>query len=173
MIFFDITYLKNGTTKQKKIFQILTFHSFFKLLNPFNPCLVGSIPLGIDIETSDVDIICCSDDPKFFFLTCVKISALFSDIRYKMYKDNFNTQTFSFFLEGLQFEIFCQNQKVEEQMAYKHLKIEHKILQNRDENFKISIIDLKINGFKTEFAFAKLLNIKGDPYQELLKLDLQ
>ncbi|MNL87641.1 hypothetical protein D3C87_2168830 [compost metagenome] len=46
--------------------------------------------------------------------------------------------------------------------------IEHKILQSKGENFRLKIIKLKQKGYKTEPAFGFLLDLKGNPYQELL-----
>ncbi len=48
---------------------------------------------------------------------------------------------------------------------------EHAILKEKGKNFKQEIIKLKASGLKTEPAFAKLLGIEGDPYEELLKLN--
>jgi hypothetical protein len=47
--------------------------------------------------------------------------------------------------------------------------IEHRLLLKHGEAFKNKVIELKQNGLKTEPAFAKLLGIEGDPYEELLK----
>jgi len=48
--------------------------------------------------------------------------------------------------------------------------IEHKLLSTKGEKFRQDIIDLKNQGYKTEPAFAKLLGLGGDAYEELLKL---
>ena len=69
----------------------------------------------------------------------------------------------------VEIEIFGQNVPTELQNGYKHMIIEDKILQSRDENFRLEIIKLKQNGYKTEPAFAFLLGLNGDPYAELLK----
>jgi hypothetical protein len=46
--------------------------------------------------------------------------------------------------------------------------IEHHLLNYYDEEFRLKIVSLKEQGYKTEPAFAKVLNLKGDPYQALL-----
>jgi len=59
MTHFDtIDYLKYGNEKQQKAFQVLSDYTIFETLTTFNPILVGTIPIEIDIETSDLDIIC-------------------------------------------------------------------------------------------------------------------
>ncbi|MEA5405931.1 hypothetical protein VB776_23535 [Arcicella sp. DC2W] len=50
MIHFDkIDYLKYGNEKQQKAFQILSNYAIFEILVTFNPILVGTIPIEIDI----------------------------------------------------------------------------------------------------------------------------
>jgi len=45
--------------------------------------------------------------------------------------------------------------------------IEYELLQ-RDPRMRERVISLKKQGYKTEPAFCKLLNISGDPYEGLL-----
>lgn len=45
---------------------------------------------------------------------------------------------------------------------------EYKILQERGEEFKQKIIELKKKGIKTELAFGMLLGLEN-PYEDLLK----
>ena len=48
--------------------------------------------------------------------------------------------------------------------------IEHKLLNLYGENFTKEIVRLKKQGLKTEPAFVKVLNLEGDPYEQLLLL---
>jgi len=45
------------------------------------------------------------------------------------------------------------------------------LLSENDPSFRDEIIRLKEKGFSTEEAFAFLLGIEGDPYENLLKLE--
>ncbi len=49
--------------------------------------------------------------------------------------------------------------------------IEHKILSSKGDEFRAEIIRLKQDGLKTEPAFAKMLGLQGNPYEELLKFE--
>jgi hypothetical protein len=48
--------------------------------------------------------------------------------------------------------------------------VEHRILKEKGEVFRQQIIELKKQGYKTEPAFGKLLEIEGDAYEYLLRL---
>ena len=48
--------------------------------------------------------------------------------------------------------------------------VEKKLLEISGESARKQIIKLKKLGLKTEPAFAKYFNLKGDPFDELLKL---
>lgn len=78
----------------------------------------------------------------------------------------------NFFINDFEFEIFGQNIPTELQNAYRHMLVEHKILQEAGGDFRTQIIELKRQGYKTEPAFAKLLALQGDAYEELLKLEI-
>jgi len=49
---------------------------------------------------------------------------------------------------------------------------EYDILNHFGEDFRQQIIALKKAGYKTEPAFANILNLKGDPYTALLEFKL-
>jgi len=55
--FLDISYLQLGNERQKKAYQVLTDNEIIEKLAPYHPILVGTIPINIDIENSDLDII--------------------------------------------------------------------------------------------------------------------
>jgi hypothetical protein len=174
MDFTDIDYLKSGTERQRKAYSELISLGIFEELKEFDPILTGTVPLDIDLPESDLDIIChCHDHLSFVGLLwklysgntgfCIK-SDFINGKRTTVAQ--FNTQFFTI-------EIFAQSMPTQKQLAYRHMIVEHQILERKGDTFKLMIRKLKSEGFKTEPAFAKLLNLDGDPYKELLKLNIR
>lgn len=167
--FTTIEYLKNGNQKQQQVFEILTQNKVLSKLAEFDPILVGTIPINIDIENSDLDIICHWKNKANFI---EKIILFFEKeagftIGETFIKDR-DSVIANFKIEDFEIEVFGQNIPTKDQNGYKHMLIEYEILQSKGENFRSEIIKLKQNGYKTEPAFAFLLGLKGDPYVELL-----
>ncbi|KAF2082791.1 DUF4269 domain-containing protein [Flavobacterium sharifuzzamanii] len=167
--FKDISYLKTGNSKQQAAFHILTKYQVLENLTEFDPILVGTIPINIDIENSDLDIVCYWQNKSAFI---ERIKHLFEkENRFSIREiviDNKESVVANFFIETFEIEIFGQNIPTELQNGYRHMVIEDQILRSRDENFRLAIIKLKERGIKTEPAFAMLLGLKGNVYQELL-----
>ena len=170
--FTTISYLKNGNSKQQEIFKILSDILIFDKLKKYTPILTGTIPIEIDIENSDLDIICCCKNLKEFKDELIDYysNQNYFEIHEKVIR-GIKTIIARFIYQGYHFEIFGQNRPVKEQEAYRHMIIEWKILREKGEDFRQQIIALKKQGFKTEPAFANLLGLSGDPYQELLQLE--
>ena len=168
--FKDISYLKQGNPKQQKAFNTLFRLKIFEKLRLYTPVLTGTIPIEIDIDDSDLDIICFCQSLDQFKSEIIKFYGNLEnfELQVKLIRDN-NSVISRFTFDGFLFEIFGQNRPVEEQEAYKHMLIEYKVLQYKGEEFRQKIIELKKQGLKTEPAFAKLLGLSGDPYLELLK----
>lgn len=168
--FTNIEYLKNGNQRQVRAFEVLTQNKILSNLSEFDPILVGTIPINIDIENSDLDIICYWKNKTEFI---DKLNSVFRQENeftiIEILLDNKESIVVNFRIQGFEIEIFGQNIPVKNQNGYKHMIIEHEILEAKDENFRLEIIKLKQNGYKTEPAFAFLLGLKGDPYAELLE----
>ncbi|WP_185209552.1 DUF4269 domain-containing protein [Chryseobacterium sp. C3] len=167
--FTKIDYLKNGNERQKIAYEVLTRYQIFEKLKNYSPILAGTIPIEIDIEDSDLDIICEAKDFTEFEKT---LSEMFSEFDLKIEKimvNNEQATVLNFKLEEFPVEIFGQNKPATEQNAYQHMIAEYKILQGKGENFKQKIIKLKKQGIKTEPAFGILLNLEN-PYEDLLKM---
>ena len=167
--FTTIDYLKSGNEKQRSAYEVLFQHRIFEKLKAYSPILAGTIPIEIDIEESDLDIICEVNDKAGFerFLRDI-----FSEFNIKAESLEINGEEAvigNFVLEGFLIEIFGQNKPVTEQNAYRHLMAEYRILQEKGEDFKNEIIALKKQGIKTEPAFGILLGLEN-PYEDLLKL---
>lgn len=172
MNFDNIEYLKHGNNRQRQAYSTLMNIQILSKLKRFDPILVGTIPINIDIENSDLDIICCFTDKQEFQKS---ITDNFSNQKNFTIREQPNLDTLAivanFFLNGFEIEIFGQNTPTKQQFAYRHLIVEHNLLNKYGEVFRQQIIDLKRQGHKTEPAFAIALDLKGDPYMELLKFE--
>ncbi|CAH2212593.1 DUF4269 domain-containing protein [Tepidibacter aestuarii] len=165
----DISYLKAGNDKQRKSYEILTHIKIFNILSEYNPILVGTIPLGIDIENSDLDIICKVNHFEKFKNILIDNFAIYKDFKIT-YKEEFVTIC-NFIVEGIEIEIYGSTYDTEKSNGYRHMIVEDRLLNLYGDNFRKDIIDLKINGLKTEPAFAKVLKLEDNPYKQLLLLE--
>ncbi len=133
-----------------------------EILNEHHPLLVGTLPLGLDTVDSDLDIMISINN---------KID--FENLQKKLMK-NWNLEASEDFIvlhcEDLKIEILCQNKPSTEQVAFRHFLIEERLLRLGGDKLKKNLQNWRFKGFKTEPAFAKALNIEGDPYQGLLTL---
>jgi hypothetical protein len=167
--FTTIDYLKNGNEKQKRAFEILTKHGLFEKLKHYSPILAGTIPIEIDVEGSDLDII-CEVKNEIDFIEFLKQN-FHNYNNFSLEKITINDEksiVLNFILEEFPIEIFGQNNPTTEQNAYRHMIAEYKIVQEKGEDFKQKIIELKKKGIKTEPAFGILLGLEN-PYEDLLK----
>jgi hypothetical protein len=167
--FDNISYLKRGTPKQRQAYEVLTQYQITDQLVDYTPILAGTIPINIDIKNSDLDIICCFANENEFEDYVQLQFGRFSEFTIKHITVNGQeTVVANFMADGWEIEIFGQQVPVKQQAAYRHMLIEHHLLNYCGEEFRLKIIFLKEQGYKTEPAFAKALNLKGDPYQALL-----
>ncbi|GIO68990.1 alpha/beta hydrolase [Paenibacillus cookii] len=167
----DISYLKTGNAKQREAFAALDRLGIFRTLAAFSPVLAGTVPIDIDVEDSDLDIICEMREPEA--LEQVLIPAYgalerFALSRERMHGDRVIVCNFRF--GPWPVEIFAQNRQVTQQNAYKHMVVEDRILKRLGPVFRDNVRKLKSSGVKTEPAFARLLGLEGDPYQRLLDM---
>lgn len=169
--FTNISYLKNGNEKQKIAFNLLTNNQILDFLISFDPILAGTIPLNIDIEGSDLDIICYWKNKVEFISVVLGHFAEKQNFQLReTVINNQETVIANFFIHDFELEIFGQNIPSKQQNAFRHMLIEHKILLEKGEDFRKSVVELKRKGIKTEPAFAQLLGLSADPYQAMLDL---
>jgi hypothetical protein len=171
--FTNLDYLKSGNERQKRAYEVLEKYQIFEKLKPYSPVLAGTIPIEIDIENSDLDIICEVDlEFEEDFLNDIMSNRLSpADIEVKIENiivDGEKSIILNFMLEEFPIEIFGQNKPSLEQNAYRHMLAEYRILKKKGADFKHKIIELKKQGIKTEPAFGLLMDLKN-PYEDLLK----
>lgn len=169
--FTTIDYLQYGNEKQKRAFEILTKYGILEKLRKYSPILAGTIPIEIDIDGSDLDIICeVNLDYQNDFLEHLKVNQLLplDVVVDTVIVNNEKCMVINFTLEEFEIEIFGQNKPTIQQNAYQHMIAEYRILKDKGEDFRQKIIELKKKGIKTEPAFGLLMNLM-DPYEDLLK----
>jgi len=165
--FTNIKYLKSGNVRQQLSYKLLTENRVLSLLEEFDPLLVGTIPIGIDLPQSDLDIVCYFENKDYFFQ---RVSDLFYKTRdFKInHRVAHEAVVANFWIGDFEIEIFGQNIPCRQQNGYRHMLVEYLLLVGLGESFKNEIVYLKRNGYKTEPAFAKVLGLAGDPYEALL-----
>jgi hypothetical protein len=171
---YDLSYLLHGTARQRHTHAVLQRLALWPTLHAFGPVLTGTIPLDIDLPGSDADVVCGvlpAARPAFvalvrkhyghlpgFQLTERRIGALDSVVA-------------SFTVDNLVIEVFGQALPATQQQAYRHMVVEHAVLEIGGEPWRRAVRALKQQGLKTEPAFAALLGLPGDPYAALLTLE--
>jgi len=157
--------------RNNRVFSVIKKANILALLKLFNPLIVGTFPLDIHNQNSDVDIILSAHD-----LTEVttQIKNHFSKLENFSIQDyhvaNEYTVISNFIFENIHFELFAQRISSVKQIANMHFLIEERLLKLCGKKLKDEILKARDCGDKTETAFAKILQLNGDPYESLLQL---
>lgn len=138
----------------------------FQLLAAYRPLLAGTIPLGIDLPESDLDIICQVTDQGAFRRDLAPLASQ-ADFRVRT-KPGVIICNFTY--SGFAFELYGQPGPPERSQAYLHMVAEARLLALAGPGAVQAIRALKAKGLKTEPAFAAYFGLAGDPYQVLLEL---
>ncbi len=171
MIFDSIDYLKKGNQRQMAAHHALATLRIFEVLKEYQPILTGTIPLAVDLPSSDLDIICSADDVESFQFRTQREFGHLNDFKVrKSQVSNAPCLVANFKHHDFDIELFCQSIPTKSQNAYLHMLVEHRLLSFAHKSARQEIRNLKAKGLKTEPAFAQLFHLAGDPYQALLDL---
>jgi len=167
----DPAYLRDGNERQRSALQALQSLGIFSVLCDYTPVLVGTLPIAVDVEDSDLDIVCEARDLDGFER---QVTAAFGacegfHVKRKLVK-GVPSVIASFVHAGFPIELFGQPRAVTDQDAYRHMVVEARLLESSGEEARQEIRRLKRAGMKTEPAFARYFGLKGDPYEALLRL---
>ena len=143
----------------------------FQVLEPFDPVLAGTFPIGLDLPYSDLDILCAFDDRTVFIELLTQTFQHLPGWRLKqsMFQGHASVVA-GFSVEKVPVEIFGQTHTVWFQNAYRHMVVEYRLLALGGEHLKHQVLNLKTVGLSTEEAFAGVLELEGCPYQTLYDL---
>jgi hypothetical protein len=168
---FDPAYLAHGSARQQAACRALHSLNLFNQLRAYAPVLCGTIPLEIDVEASDLDVICEAHDLAAFerdVRAACGAQAGFT-LRREVVGETPSVRA-NFEHTGFALEVFGQPRPVAEQNAYRHMVVEGRLLLIGGAAAREQIRAMKKAGLKTEPAFARCFGLQGDPYAALLAL---
>lgn len=170
---YDISYLAEGSPRQRRAFQALQEAAVFARLaaNDGSVALVGSLPIDLALDDSDIDLVTSVEDLRlaaardrelfgayegFQSSRCVGLGGQFQLTRFRE--------------SGEWFEIFTQATPIPRQNAVVHLLVEARLLGLAGSAFRERVMRAREAGLKTEPAFGACLGLE-DPLRELLELE--
>lgn len=166
-----IEYLMFGSLRQRAAHNALTSAGVMQQLAPWCPVLAGTIPLGIDLPESDLDILC---EVWAFEPFLLRLREAFSHLPgFGVERGEANglpVMVAQFTAGSFPVEVFAQPRPVTEQHGFRHMLVESRLLQLAGPEATGHIRAIKAEGMKTEPAFARYFGLPGDPYQALLDL---
>ena len=151
--------------------QVVQNLSLLTILHEFDPVIIGTPPLGIALETSDIDIACSANNlAQFKTIIVTKFSKFDRFQCYDSIWQNQNSVIVQFHAYDWDIELFCQMIPTHQQRGVRHFNIEQRLF-NIEPKLRGVILRLKQHGLKTEPAFAQALGLSGDPYVSILDLE--
>lgn len=175
---YSADYLQHGSSRQRRAYEALCELNPLKKLADdedrgfgFEPALVGSLPLDLALDSSDIDFVTCATDLKSYSQRLrSEFGALEGFESTRGIQLGVATLVTRFRFQDEQYEIFTQNVLVPWQNAVVHLMIEERLLLLGGAAFRDKIWKARLRGQKTEPAFGEVLGLE-EPYRELLELE--
>jgi hypothetical protein len=168
---FDLSYLAHGTPRQRDAHRAIEQLGLFRDLADFCPALAGTVPLDLDIDGSDLDVICAAHDLPAFAARIESLYGRLDGFRLASYPmRGVESVVSGFRFAGWPFELFAQPIPPARQFACLHLLAEARLLALGGAPARQGVRELKQQGLKTESAFARYFGLTGDPYETLARL---
>lgn len=166
-------YLRCGGERQRAAWQVLGGEGLFAALERYEPVLAGTVPIGIDVRGSDLDIVCRyaeSEGTEAFTRNMRSLFGLEKDFSVHR-RQGSDIVLCRFEKGGFPVEIYASPEDPLSSRAFRHMVVEYRILRLAPPEFRDEVIKLKDGGVKTEPAFARLLGLDGDPYEAMILLE--
>jgi len=157
-------------TDRKPYWAILEALALPQVLAAFDARIIGTPPLGLDLPTSDIDVICDVRDVEKFTETVRAIFGKETGFAIERRGGPARPVVVNFVREGWPIEIYAVDQPTLEQPGWLHFDVEQRLLALGGKSLKEAVRQRRIDGAKTEPAFADALALKGDPYMALMTL---
>jgi hypothetical protein len=166
--------LQAGSPRQQRAYATLVATGLWPLLRAYGPVLAGTVPLGVDTATSDLDVLCevpAAAQVAFGELLRARFGAQPGFRLAQRTIGGHTTIVVGFRYAEEELEVFGQDLPTAQQHGWRHLLVEQAVLAAGGAPWRAAVRALKQQGLKTEPAFAQLLGLPGDPYAALLALE--
>ncbi len=138
-------------------------------LAPWSPRHVSTVAAGLDLEDSDLDVVCHAPElPRF----ARALERLFGDRPAFTVREAAEGHVVARFeSEGFVVEVYGAPLPVSEQLAARHFAVMQRLVTLGGGPFQSAIRARKRAGLATEPAIAATLGLPGDPYEAVLALE--
>jgi len=140
------------------------------VLGDHDPHIAGTLPLGIDVPGSDIDILCHAPDANAFTRLVWTAFGNQPGFSIRQWTGEERPVIASFEAHGRAVELFGHPSPVRLQRGWRHFEIERRLLALGGALFRHAVMERRRRGARTEPAFADSLHLKGDPYASLLEI---
>jgi hypothetical protein len=168
----DFENLAKGSAQQRQAYEALQKIELFQGLSSYSPLLVGAIPLGVDIESSSLEVVCSADNLEGF---AAKATELLSSqesfyCEHKILRAR-PAVLVSFRSGGFTTRILAQDVSSFTQNAVVQMLVEARLLAFAPSEVRDEIRVLKRQGLSTEQAFVRCFDLdmvlnKKDPFEK-------
>ncbi len=142
-----------------------------RVLEAHRPTLAGTIPIGVDLPDSDLDVICEAHDlERFARLLASAYGTRPGFLVRRRLIGGLPAVVARFRAHGFHIEIFAQPRPAWRQNAVRHMQVERRLLRLGGRSAAQAVRRFKEQGLKTEPAFARVFGLEGDPYRRLAEL---
>ena len=137
----------------------------------FDPHVACTPPLGLDLPDSDIDVICHAADARVFANAVWAFAGDFEAFSIHQWTGDGRPVVATFRVHGWPIEVFGDAATVAQQRGWRHFEIERRLLALDGDELRAAVMKRRLDGLKTEPAFADVLRLEGDPYLALLDLE--
>lgn len=158
-------------THQLRYYEAVEQLQLGRRLQQWNWQLSGLLPLGIEIDDAEIDVVCSCADPAIFAETVWNEFGAAGEFRIWQRTTKEQSVVARFRAFGWEVEIYGSSVPLRQQLAVRHYEIEKRLLCLGGDRLRSSVRRMKQSGIKAERAFAMILNLTGDPHEALLRLE--
>ena len=164
----DIAYLKMGSDRQQAAFLAVVELDLFSVLADYDPLLIGTLAIGLDLPDAGLDIICCVEDFEGFRAVMHAMYDMYDDFSCRLTgQDGVMTASCSFRYNLFHIEVTGQPIPTREQAAYQRMAATTRLLRLAGETAMQEVRRLRASGMKTNQAVAAYFCLEGNPEEKL------